>query len=411
MVLAVGAFLASALAGDSLLQAEEPVPDPDAELLEAQAEAAAGVRKYRRRQGRPISLGSSGGNVFDFRIEGGFIFCCSGTLGALVEKNDSLFILSNNHVLAATNLGDAGDPVGQPGMLDTQCETPGADTVAHLSQFKKLKFGTRKRNKVDAALAEVSDGAVKTNGKIIKIGIPGDSAIEPEIGMAVKKSGRTTGHTRGTILDVNVTINVVYERTCGSDSTRTARFKNQFVVLGNSRNFSDGGDSGAVIYEDVRDCPRAVGLLFAGAEEFTFANPMQTVLNVMAKRRPRGPVHLVGCSSSAGASAERGLLSQGDLLVQAAMATQERHEEAVLIGSRSRSRASGWRPWRPARSRPSDAGISKRGLSPRSDRCHLQCHPPSPTTGPVISARPSAGSRSVSRTAGSSTFAATRRTL
>ena len=330
----VVSILALSLAGGSPLPAEEPAPGAGVEPVEARAEtqagAGAGPRKFRRRQRRPISLGTSGGNVFDIAAQPSGTFCCSGTLGALVEKNGTLFVLSNNHVLAVSNDGAPGDPVGQPGMLDSRCPPPEADTVAHLSQFKKIKFGANKRNKVDAALAEVVEGTVKTNGRILKIGIPGDSAVEPEIGMAVRKSGRTSGHTRGTILDVNATITVEYPRSCGSEEGRRARFRRQFVVVGNSRDFSAGGDSGSVIYEDVKDCPRAVGLLFAGAEQFTFANPMQTVLNVMEKRRPRGPVRLVGCSSSTGGSAERERLSQRGLLVQAAMASQERYEEAVL---------------------------------------------------------------------------------
>ena len=57
-----------------------------------------GGPEHQDRQSRPIELGVSGGNVNDRSR----FFCCSGTLGALVTKNNNLYILSNNHVLART---------------------------------------------------------------------------------------------------------------------------------------------------------------------------------------------------------------------------------------------------------------------------------------------------------------------
>ena len=69
------------------------------------------VRKHRKRQKRPIKLGISGGNILDSTFFFGLQFCCSGTLGALVEKNGTLYVLSNNHVLARVNRGEVGEPI------------------------------------------------------------------------------------------------------------------------------------------------------------------------------------------------------------------------------------------------------------------------------------------------------------
>ncbi len=64
---------------------------------------------------RPIPLGTSGGNIKDSTR----LFCCSGTLGSLVQDGNAvLYVLSNNHVLARSNSGRAGDAIIQPGLID-----------------------------------------------------------------------------------------------------------------------------------------------------------------------------------------------------------------------------------------------------------------------------------------------------
>src|SRR5215813_9065375 len=50
----------------------------------------------RLKQTLPVKLGTSGGNVNDITRR----FCCSGTLGALVTRGGTDYVLSNNHVLA-----------------------------------------------------------------------------------------------------------------------------------------------------------------------------------------------------------------------------------------------------------------------------------------------------------------------
>ena len=57
---------------------------------------------HKARQLRPIALGVSGGNATD-TANG---FCCSGTLGALVQNAQGQFILSNSHVFAQDIEGD-----------------------------------------------------------------------------------------------------------------------------------------------------------------------------------------------------------------------------------------------------------------------------------------------------------------
>src|SRR5438046_1832351 len=69
---------------------------------------------------------TGGGSVGHFKIT-------AGTIACLVRKDRALYILSNNHVLANVNTGQAGDPVLQPGPYDGG-RVP-ADVIAKLSQF------------------------------------------------------------------------------------------------------------------------------------------------------------------------------------------------------------------------------------------------------------------------------------
>ncbi len=261
-------------------------------------QAAAGPKRHQKNQKPPVSLGTSGGNVENIS----FVACCSGTLGALVEKNGLLHILSNNHVIARRNQARAGEAISQPGMIDSGCRVAENDLVADLYQFKKIKFGGG-RNKADAALAQVRDGMVKSNGHIVGIGVPGTGVVPPKVGLAVKKSGRTSGLTRGTVEALNVSVTVGMSVECGSEETKDARFTNQMVIFGRrDKPFSEPGDSGAVVYVDRKRCPAAVGLLFAGARtllgtKVTLVSPMNGVLKALRGVKPRGKVSLVGCSA------------------------------------------------------------------------------------------------------------------
>jgi hypothetical protein len=234
----------------------------------------------------PIQLGTSGGNINDSSKA----FCSGGTLGALVEDGGGKqYILSNNHVLARTNLATIGEDIIQPGLIDQipTCSKDTTDIVADLSAFIPILFktkGTMPPNTVDAAIAQVRAGYVDPTGFILDIGTLSSDTVAPSLRMAVKKSGRTTGLTTGNITAVNATIDVSY------GSGKTARFINQIVV--GSGNFIASGDSGSLMVEDEVPSPRAVGLLFAGGSNTAIANPIDDVLNAFG-------VSMVGSGPSA----------------------------------------------------------------------------------------------------------------
>jgi hypothetical protein len=224
----------------------------------------------------PTQFGTSGGNINDISK----VFCCSGTLGALVEStNGTQYILSNNHVLARTNAGKFGDPIIQPGLVDQTpvCAKDTNDTVANLSAFVPISFRTGTPNRVDAAIAQLSGSAMDTTGRIAEIGLVSSSTVAPTLELNVQKMGRTTGHTTGSISTINVTVDIGYSKQCGIGSQK-ARFVNQIAITGTDGPFSAGGDSGALVVDNA-SCPQPVGLLFAGSNSITLVNPITTVLD------------------------------------------------------------------------------------------------------------------------------------
>jgi hypothetical protein len=245
-------------------------------------------------QSGAIKLGSSGGNAKDSSTSGTKITCCGGTLGSLLTRNGAQFILSNNHVLAISDAGTAGtggtgDAIIQPGLIDNPapntCTATGTTTVANLTQFFNLETGPTP--KVDAAIAQVVNGTVDPGGNILYLGAtatngipdPGPphagSGVAATVNMAVAKSGRTTGLTCSSVLAINTSSTVQYQKGCGTGATFSVSYTNLVDVLGG--NFSAEGDSGSLIVTQNTADP--VALLFAGSDLDTVGNPISAVLN------------------------------------------------------------------------------------------------------------------------------------
>lgn len=251
----------------------------------------------------------------------------AGTLGAIVTDRNTgeKLILSNNHVLANSNDALVGDPILQPGTTDGG-QNPG-DIVARLERFVRLRYlddptptpepptpippggcdvvtsviavtnalatllGSSQRvttaaapttpakttapqaipqdNEVDAALAKPIDPNMFT-GEIQVIGTVSGTK-QPQLGANVRKSGRTSGYTEGTITLINATVSVAY-------GDKTARFTGQIITSP----MSQGGDSGSLIVDATEN--KAVGLLFAGSNLATIFTPIDKVLDALNVR-------------------------------------------------------------------------------------------------------------------------------
>lgn len=217
---------------------------------------------------RPVRPGTSIGFEFPPPKDN---FVMAGTLGAIVTKSGKRFILSNNHVLAENGLIDLGGAIFQPGLLDGGDAS--TDQVAKLTQFIEIKeSGT---NKADCAIAEFLAGVPVNPRHMPSVGkLASTNPVAAAVGMLVMKTGRTTGHTRGRIFDINADVNVPYEHKDGTEFVAT--FGNQILIVGTPGSFSTNGDSGSLIVD--RSTKRATGLLFAGSPSHTVANHIEDVL-------------------------------------------------------------------------------------------------------------------------------------
>jgi hypothetical protein len=215
-----------------------------------------------------------------------------------VKKNGQTFILSNNHVLANSNEGQIGDPILQPGPYDGG-KFPD-DHIANLSEFISISYtdsssgcpvaggvagflngiagilgsDTRLKavstraleNLVDAAIARpLNDQDIKN--EILEIGAI-QGLTQGELGMAIKKSGRTTALTSGEIQQVDVTVNVQY------GEGRIALFTDQLLAGA----MSQGGDSGSAVFENNN---KLVGLLLAESDTTTIINRIENVFSAL----------------------------------------------------------------------------------------------------------------------------------
>lgn len=245
-----------------------------------------------RSQLRPAPGGVSIGH---FRIT-------AGTFGVTVRdrQTGTRLILSNNHVLANSNEAQVGDLILQPGAADGGRVS--SDTIANLERFVPIQFtqepggcsianlyvefgnfvaatlgsqhrvhsmrlNTQAVNLVDAALARPTEDSHILD-EILEIGkISG--TMPAQLGMQIRKFGRTTELTSGVITVMDATVNVNY------GSERTATFDNQLVAGA----MSQGGDSGSLIVDG--NLNKAVGLLFAGSDQATIFNPIENVLKAL----------------------------------------------------------------------------------------------------------------------------------
>src|SRR5207253_464549 len=286
----------------------------------------------------PIALGTSGGNENDRTTK----LCCSGTLGSLVVRAGTFYILSNSHVLARSGQAALPEPIGQPGLVDTSpsCRAALEMHVADLSQFAPLQ-----NNGVDAAIAQIVTGQVDTTGAILQLGAvsggvpqsapPANTVAAPTVNMPIAKSGRTTGLSCGTVQFTNVSVKVDYSTSCGGATTTTVTYSNQVMT---SASFADAGDSGSLIVDSTTAQP--VALLYAGDNTgAAVGNPIQQVLDAFksgtnAATIVGGPLHQVsGCTGMAAqpgpvfASAQQQLFQAA---VPAAIAVKERHETKLM---------------------------------------------------------------------------------
>lgn len=235
----------------------------------------------------------------------GHVAITAGTLGGWVRKGGQRLMLSNNHVLAASNDGQVGDPILQPGVHDGGIAPN--DRIATLKEFVQIHFlgvpsecqlsnmavkaanwlcallgrGTRFStyveisNLVDAALGLPLDPSLiepSTLGEAGQVFLKGFTNLE--MGTPVRKYGRTTGFTTGQVVGLDASVQVQY------GEAQIALFDQQIVI--DPPGFSAPGDSGSLILVTHDGVDAMVGaLLFAGSDEITLVNPIGFVVQLL----------------------------------------------------------------------------------------------------------------------------------
>lgn len=209
---------------------------------------------------RPVPIGVSTGNPA----------ITAGTIGCRVTDGTYVYALSNNHVFANQNSATIGNAVIQPGTYDGG--TSPTDDIGTLFAFEPIVLSTSANNVIDGAIARSTTGLLGKATPPDGYGLPKSTTATVKSGAKVMKYGRTTGQTSGIIQGTNTIVNVTYD-------VGVARFVGQLLIGGGS--FSAGGDSGSLIVLSGKgpNERKPVGLLFAGGNGYTVANPIDAVLN------------------------------------------------------------------------------------------------------------------------------------
>lgn len=228
----------------------------------------------------------------------------AGTFGAVARDRytKELLILSNNHVLANSTDGrdgraKIGDPILQPGPHDGGKQE---HLIGHLHRFIPLsrefsasgcphaagieKLANRciktvrphyrmmlqrqspQGNLVDAAVARPVNPNAITH-EIVDIG-PIKGIREAQMGMILKKSGRSSGFNSATVKVVSTLMRV------SLSAHESVLFDDQIVT----GPMASPGDSGSLVLDEEN---YAVGLLFAGSDSATVVNRIQNVLDLL----------------------------------------------------------------------------------------------------------------------------------
>jgi hypothetical protein len=190
-----------------------------------------------------------------------------GTIGYFVRRKSflprkgAILLLSNSHVFVDMKRSTVEDDdlIMQPSPGEPAESRP----VGSLIDFNTVKFDNEPddANHIDAAVARLWKqqdyqpmipmiGAVK--GYVKKDDV--------EVGEKVRKFGRTTGFTRGSIFSVHLDIRIGYAHTASE-----ALFRDQFLIKPDEKQtpkFVEKGDSGSLLVDEDN---YAAGLIFAGA--------------------------------------------------------------------------------------------------------------------------------------------------
>jgi hypothetical protein len=218
----------------------------------------------------------------------------AGTLGgwACDNRDDTIVLLSNNHVISNLDTLPVLRRIVQPGRFDGGV-LPG-DVIGALKRHNPVNTVANPpgpgvvipTSVVDAAIGSI-DGGIDIDHDVIDIGPAIYELRAPALNMNVQKRGRTTRlTTNGRITSVGMTFNCTY-----NNRTRISSIQNAFRITSTDGNvFSSPGDSGSLIFDQaagrLSNTRPVVGLLYAGGAfsngtPFTDANDINAVFGAL----------------------------------------------------------------------------------------------------------------------------------
>jgi hypothetical protein len=218
----------------------------------------------------------------------------AGTLGgwACDNRDDTIVLLSNNHVISNLDTMPVLRRIVQPGRFDGGV-LPG-DVIGALKRHVAVNTVANPpaagvvipTSVVDAAIGSI-DADIDIDHDVLQIGPAIYELRAPALNMNVQKRGRTTGLTaNGRIVSVGMTFRCTYQNV-----TRISQIQNAFRIRSTDGNpFSRAGDSGSLIFDQaagrLRGTLPVVGLLYAGGAfndgtPFTDANDINSVFGAL----------------------------------------------------------------------------------------------------------------------------------
>jgi hypothetical protein len=205
----------------------------------------------------------------------------SGTFGAIVRKSsrNELFILSNNHVLAACNHTPVGMPILAPSNVDGTPTGRAPGEIARHAEICELRSGEPTLVppcQEDVALARALPEMISSWQGDEQAGYDTPRTIRaPRAGLRVKKFGRTTGLTLGHVEARMPSFTPIpykakyFQATVWFHEVWSARGERGIP-------FALPGDSGSLVVTE--DATAAVGLVFAAcAYDYALILPMNHV--------------------------------------------------------------------------------------------------------------------------------------
>ena len=218
----------------------------------------------------------------------------AGTLGgwACDNTDDTIVLVSNNHVISNLDTLPVLRRIVQPGRLDGGV-LPG-DVIGSLKRHNPVNTVANPppggtvipTSVVDAAIGSI-DAGIDIDHDVLQVGPAIYELRAPALNINVEKRGRTTRRTtNGRITSVGMTFNCTYR-----NRTRISQIQNAFRITSTDSNvFSSPGDSGSLIFDQaagqLSGTLPVVGLLYAGGTftngtPFTDANDINAVFGAL----------------------------------------------------------------------------------------------------------------------------------